>query len=71
MLWLAAAAHLATTALPASPAPPGAVGTEGAPRVEAPADPRRPFPPRAQARLDAVLERVDVIDRGIAWKMRW
>jgi hypothetical protein len=71
MLWLAAAAHLATTAPPASPAPPGAVRAESQPRVEAWPDPRRPFPPRAQARLDAVLERLDVIDRGIAWKMRW
>jgi len=25
----------------------------------------------AQARLEAVLERFDVIDGGIAWKVRW
>ena len=71
MLWLAAAAQLATTPPPASPAPPDAVRTEGSPRVEVAPDTRRPFPPRAQARLDAILARVDVIDRGIAWKMRW
>jgi hypothetical protein len=36
-----------------------------------PADLRRALSPAAQARLDAVLRRFDVIDYGIAWKMRW
>jgi hypothetical protein len=67
MLWLAAAAHLAVAH--AAPVPPGAVRAPV--RTDRAPDARRFLSPRAQARLDAVLERVDVIDGGIAWKVRW
>jgi hypothetical protein len=69
MLWLAAASHVAAVTH-AAPAPAGAVRTQP-PRTEAAPDPRRPLSPSAQARLEAVLERFDVIDGGIAWKVRW
>ncbi len=69
MLWLAAASHLAAVAQSA-PAPAGAVRSQP-PRTDAAPDPRRLLPPRAQARLEAVLDRFDVIDGGIAWKVRW
>jgi len=68
MLRLAAAAHLALSH--AAPAPPGAIRAQPL-RIDAAPDARRILPPRAQARLDALLERFDVIDGGIAWKMRW
>jgi hypothetical protein len=68
MLWLAAAAHLAVAH--AAPVPPGAVRAPPV-RTDLAPDARRFLSPRAQARLDAVLERVDVIDGGLAWKMRW
>ncbi len=69
MLWVAAAVHLAAPL--AAPAPLAALRMQRQPRVELPRDPLRPLPARAQARLDAVLERLDVIDGGLAWKMRW
>ena len=69
MLWLAAAAHLAAV-VHTAPVPPGAVRPPPV-RTDLAPDARRFLSPRAQARLDAVLERVDVIDGGIAWKMRW
>ena len=68
MLWLAATSHLA--AVTHAPAPAGAVRAQP-PRTEPAPDPRRPLSPSAQARLEAVLERFDVIDGGIAWKVRW
>ncbi len=69
MLWLAATSHLAAVTHPA-PAPPGAVRAQP-PRTDVAPDPRRLLQLGAQARLDAVLERFDVIDGGIAWKVRW
>lgn len=69
MLWLAAAIHPAAV-VHAAPAPPEAVRAQP-PKKDAATERRRPLSPGAQARLDAVLERFDVIDGGIAWKMRW
>jgi hypothetical protein len=70
MLWLAATTHLAAAAPQAGPAPSGAVRTQQ-PSLDAQPDPRRRLSPAVQARLDAVLERFDIIGGGIAWKVRW
>ncbi len=67
MPWLAATVHPAAVV---HAAPAEALRTQPRRKDEA-ADPRRGLSPTAQARLDAVLQRFDVIDYGIAWKMRW
>jgi hypothetical protein len=69
MLWLAAAVHLAAPVAGSEQLP--ALRMQRQPRVELPRDPLRALPARAQARLDAVLEHLDVIGGGLAWKMRW
>jgi hypothetical protein len=69
MLWLAAAAQLAT-APHVAPAPAGAIRAQPL-RADAGPEARRLLAPHVQARLEAVLERLDVIDGGVAWKMRW
>lgn len=69
MLWLAAAIH-PVAVVHAAPVPPEAVRAQP-PRKDGAMDARRILSPGAQARLDAVLQRFDVIDGGVAWKMRW
>jgi hypothetical protein len=65
MLCVAPASHLVVRA-----APPEAVQAQPRKKDEAP-EPRRLLSPVAQARLDAMLQRFDVIDGGLALKMRW
>jgi hypothetical protein len=71
---LCLAAHLAALAQ-AAPAPPSAVRAQPPPRTNALPEARALLPLRAEgravARLEALLERFDVIEGGIAWKMRW
>ena len=70
MFWLAASAHLAA-APHTAPVPSSAVRAPPAHRVDSLPETRALLPPRAQARLEAVLEHFDLIEGGIAWKMRW
>jgi len=65
MLCVAPASHLVVHA-----APPEAVQAQPRGKDEA-KDARRLLSPVAQARLEAVLARFDVIDGGVALKMRW
>lgn len=70
MLWLAAAAHLATVPH-AAPAPSGAMRGQPPRAADTAPEQRRFLAPRLQARLDSLLERLDVIDGGLAWKVHW
>jgi len=67
MLCVAPATHLATAV---HAAPPEAVLAQPR-RKDEPPEQRRLLSPVAQARLEAVLARFDVIDGGLAVKMRW
>jgi hypothetical protein len=68
MLWLAAAAVHPAAVVHAAPAEALQALTR---RKDEALDARRALSPAAQARLEKVLQRFDVIDYGIAWKMRW
>jgi hypothetical protein len=67
MLCAAPASHLAAVV---HAAPPEAVQAQPRRKDEA-LEPRRILSPVAQARLEAVLARFDVIDGGLAVKMRF
>ena len=67
MLWVAPASHLT---VPVHAAPPEAVRAQPGSKDKA-TDVRRALSPAVQARLEAVLQRFDVIDGGLALKMRW
>ena len=65
MLCVATASHLVVHA-----APPEAVQAQPR-RKDEDRDALRLLSPVAQARLDAMLQRFDVIEGGVALKMRW
>ena len=67
MLCVAPATHLAAAV---HAAPPEAVQAQPR-RKDSAGDARRVLSPASQARLEAVLQRFDVIDGGLALKMRW
>ena len=67
MLCVAPATHLAAAA---RAAPPEAVQAQPR-RKDEDKDALRLLSPVAQARLDAMLQRFDVIEGGVALKMRW